>query len=91
MVRREVPDWLWFLKDSSLDPGTYAIQDKIAHSREFFQRHVFRIHFSQGRNKLRNRIEAARARYLPLLWPVRQSGAALEPNDVILTNLMTSY
>ena len=25
-----------------------------------------------------------RARYLPLLWPVWQSGAALEPNAVIL-------
>ena len=25
-----------------------------------------------------------RARYLPLLWPVQQSGAAVEPNDVIL-------
>ena len=24
-------------------------------------------------------------------WPGRQSGAAFEPNDVILTNLMTSY
>ena len=31
-VRREVPDWSWFLKDydSSLDPGTYAIQVEIA-------------------------------------------------------------
>ena len=29
--------------------------------------------------------------YLPLLWLVRQSGAAGKPNDVILTNLMTSY
>ena len=45
----------------------------------------------QGRNRLRNRIEAARAQYLPLLWPVRQSGAAVEHNDVILTNLMTSH
>jgi hypothetical protein len=35
-------------------------------------------------------IEASRTRYLPLLWPVRQSGAAVEHNDVILTNLMTS-
>ena len=43
----------------------------------------------QGRNRLRNRIEA-RTQYLPLLWPVRQSGTALEPNDVILANLMTS-
>ena len=25
-----------------------------------------------------------RAQYLPLLWPVRQSGAAVEHNDVIL-------
>ena len=32
-----------------------------------------------------------RAQYLPLLWPVLKSGAAVEPNDVILTNLMTSY
>ena len=31
------------------------------------------------------------ARYLPLLWPVQQSGAAIEHNDVILTNLKTSY
>ena len=35
--------------------------------------------------------EAVRVQYLPLLWPVRQLGAAIEPNDVILTNLMTSY
>ena len=35
--------------------------------------------------------EAARAQYLPLLWPVRQSGAAIKPNDVILTNLKTSH
>jgi hypothetical protein len=28
---------------------------------------------------------------LPLLWPVGQSGAAVEHNDVILTNLMTSH
>jgi hypothetical protein len=33
----------------------------------------------------------ARAQYLPLLWPERQSGAAVEHIDVILTNLMTSY
>ena len=44
----------------------------------------------QGRNRVRNRIET-RARYLPLLWPVRQSGAAIEHNDVILKNLMTSH
>ena len=31
------------------------------------------------------RIERARVRYLPLLWPERQSGAAVEHNDVILT------
>ena len=31
------------------------------------------------------------AGYLPLLWPVRQSGAAIEPNDIILDNLMTSH
>ena len=35
--------------------------------------------------------EAVRAQYLPLLWPVQQSGAAVEPNDVILTNLMMSH
>ena len=29
-------------------------------------------------------IERARARYLSLLWPVRQSGAAVEHNDIIL-------
>ena len=34
----------------------------------------------QGKNKLRNRNEAAHAQLLPMLWPVRQSGAALEPN-----------
>ena len=45
----------------------------------------------QGNNRLKNRIEVARAQYLPLLWPVRQSGAAFEPNDIILTNLMTSH
>ena len=41
----------------------------------------------------RQRLEmkpCACAQYLPLLWPVRQSGAAVEHNDVILTNLMTS-
>ena len=30
-----------------------------------------------------SRIE--RVRYLPLLWPVRQSGAAVEHNDIIVT------
>ena len=30
-------------------------------------------------------IEHYRLRYLPLLWPVRQSGASVEHNDVILT------
>ena len=35
--------------------------------------------------------EATHAQYLPLPWPVRQSGAASEHNDVILTNLMTSH
>ena len=31
-VCKEVPDWSWFLKDydTSLDPGTYAIQVEIA-------------------------------------------------------------
>ena len=33
----------------------------------------------------------ARVWYLPLLWPVRPTGAAVKRNDVILTNLMTSY
>ena len=32
-----------------------------------------------------SRIERLRLRYLPLLWPVRQLGAAVEHNDVILT------
>ena len=36
-------------------------------------------------------IRAVRARYMPLLWPVPQSGAAVEHNDVILMNLMTSH
>ena len=49
------------------------------------------IELDQGRNRLRNRIEAAVAQYLPLLWPVRQSGAAVEHNDVILTNIMTRH
>ena len=30
-------------------------------------------------------IRAVRARYMPLLWPVPQSGAAVEHNDVILS------
>ena len=30
-----------------------------------------------------------RAQYLPLLWLVRQSGAAVEHDDIILMNLMT--
>ena len=46
---------------------------------------------AQGRNRLRNRIEAACALYLPLRWPLRQSGAPAKHNDVILTNLMTSH
>ena len=29
--------------------------------------------------------------YLPFLWPVRQSGAAVKHNDTILKNLMTSH
>ena len=32
-------------------------------------------------------IEAACAQYLPLLWPVRQLGAAVEHNEVILSFL----
>ena len=32
-----------------------------------------------------SRIEHSRSRYLPLLWPVQQLGAALEHNDVILS------
>ena len=35
--------------------------------------------------------EAPHAQYLPLLWLVRQSVAAVGPNDVILTNLITSH
>ena len=31
-----------------------------------------------------SRIEHEHARYLPLLWPVQQLGAAVEHNDVIL-------
>ena len=42
---------------------------------------------NQGRNTLRNRNEAARERNLPMLWPVWQSGAALKPIVVVLTNL----
>ena len=33
----------------------------------------------------------SKARDLPLLWPVRHSGAAIELNDVIIMNLMTTY
>jgi hypothetical protein len=32
-----------------------------------------------------SRIEHSRLRYLPLLWPVQQLGAAVELNDVIVT------
>ena len=32
-----------------------------------------------------SRIERSHWQYLPLLWPVRQSGAAVEHNDVILS------
>ena len=35
--------------------------------------------------------EAAHGQYLPLLWPVRQSGASVKRNDVILMNLMMSH
>ena len=45
--------------------------------------------FNQGRNRLRNRIEAAGD--LTFLWLVQQLGVAAETNDVILTNLMTSH
>ena len=38
-----------------------------------------------------NENEAAGEKYLPLLWPVQQSGATVKPNDVILTNLMMSH
>ena len=31
-----------------------------------------------------NEAALGRAQYLSLLWPVRQSGAAIEPNDIIL-------
>ena len=30
-------------------------------------------------------IERSRLQYLPLVWPVRQSGAAVEHNDVTVT------
>ena len=46
-----------------------------------------RVACVQGRNTQRNRNEAARTPNLPMLWPVWQSEAALEPNVVILTNL----
>ena len=57
---------------------------------------IYRFYISDkldqwSRNRLINRIEAAGAQYLPLLWPVRQLGAAFEPNDIILTNLMMSH
>jgi hypothetical protein len=45
---------------------------------------VSNLEIFAGHGKPGGRIEAALARYLPLLWPVRQSGAAVEPNDVIL-------
>ena len=31
------------------------------------------------------RIERSRLRYLPLLWPLQQSGPAVKDNDVIVT------
>ena len=39
----------------------------------------------------RTGMEAAPMECLSLLWPVGKSGAAVELNDVILMNLMTSY
>ena len=37
------------------------------------------------KSKRMSRIECSRSQYLPLLWPVQQSWAAVEHNDVILT------
>ena len=37
-VREHVPDWLWYLKDSSLDPGAYAYWVQIA--KQFWYAHV---------------------------------------------------
>ena len=37
-----------------------------------------------------SRIERSHSWYLPLLWPVRQSGAAVEHNDAILTLALLS-
>ena len=31
-----------------------------------------------------NEAALGRAQYLSLLWPVQESGAAIEPNDIIL-------
>ena len=42
------------------------------------------LHHEGGHPTTTTGIEAVRARYLPLLWPVRQLGAAVEHNDVIL-------
>ena len=36
-------------------------------------------------------IQAARSQYLPLLWPIPQLGAAVKPNDVTISNVMTSH
>ena len=44
------------------------------------------------KSKRMSRIECSRSQYLPLLWPVQQSWAAVEHNDVILTlGLLTGH
>ena len=69
-----------------------SIRTKKLHNIKVRKIAIFALkHTFLGQNRLRNRIEAARAQYLPLLWPVPQLGAVVEPNDVILTNLMTSH
>ena len=45
---------------------------------------------SWGGTMRTSRIECSRLLYLPLLWPVRQSGAAVKHNDVILTLCLLS-
>ena len=79
MILTKVAEWL--VPDRTVQPRT----------RINFMMNTKNICYDEGRNTLRNRNEAARALLLPTLWPVRQSGAALEPNVIELTNLMTSH
>ena len=44
----------------------------------------FKVKLGSSQTTTTTGIERARAQYLPLLWPVRQSGGAVEHNNVIL-------